>query len=145
MKLKSLLLTTAFIGASLLAIAPEAQARCKVKGPMGTWTYVPCGPQPPKPRPIDKRQRFWAPEYTFKIYNDNNTASMTYYLNDKKYTLSAGYNRTHTLSDRWPTLEIDDIAGNGKWDNRTIPVNTGEQNVRIYRRGKYSRAILIDK
>ena len=140
MKLKSLLLATAIIGSSILTIAPEAQARCKVKGPMGTWTYVPCGPHNHTRFGSGGNRTTNRSKYYFKVINVDTTDTISYWYGGTRYRLRPGYERKHTkVGSKNVYLYMDRIAGNGQLDRYNWNFNADLYDLKIWRKGKFLR------
>lgn len=116
----------------------SSHSRCKIKGPMGTWTYVPCpphnhtrfdtggGPSPKK-------------TYNFKIINTDSSDTISYYMWGKKYRLRPGYHRKHSTKYKKIYLYFDRVADSGSFERYNWNFNADTHDLKIWRDGKYIR------
>ena len=132
-----------FALATVLGSTPdpaEAHSRCKVRGPWGTWTYVPCGPHNHTRFGNGGNRKTNRSTYYFRVYNKDKTMTIQYKYGNKYYKLKPGYYRKHTKTgSKNAFIVLDRYANNSKFDIYNYHLNADKHDLNVYYKGVYLR------
>ena len=137
------LLLGLFALATVLGSAPaavEAHSRCKVRLPMGGWTYVYCGPHNHTRFGNGGNRSTNNTTYYFKVYNKDKTMTIQYKYGNRYYKLKPGYYRSHTKKgSKNAFIVLDRYANNSQFDIYNYPLNADLYDLNVYYNGNNLR------
>lgn len=140
-----------FALATVLGSSPdpvEAHSRCKVRLPMGGWTWGLCTPHdhPILKNPGPRGRTTPIRTYYFKVYNKDRTMTIQYKYAGKYYKLKPGYYRSHSFrgTSKNAFIVLDRYANNSKFDIYNYHLNADLYDLNVYYKGNNLRTYRTD-